>query len=144
MRTMLSNMSKLWQLSSVLIKRSDVSWIAADINDVQVFLCRPSRTARVSLFASSCVQKKYEKKQISVCECQDSECTLLKCYLGFGNWGLGGLFGQKDRREVSKKKAERKKKTLADIYAKASASAAHEPQTLSRSCALIRLQIVIL
>lgn len=41
---------------------------------------------------------KYEKKQISLCQRQDSECTLLKCYLGFGNCGLGGLFGQKERR----------------------------------------------
>lgn len=54
------------------------------------------RTSHVSLFTSSSAQK-YEKKQISVCECQDSECTLLKCYLGFGNCGLGGLFGQKER-----------------------------------------------
>lgn len=53
-------------------------------------------TAHVSLFTYS-TAKKYEKKQISLCECQDSECTLLKCYLGFGNCSLGGLFGQKER-----------------------------------------------
>lgn len=58
-----------------------------------------------SLCSPRVVHKKYEKKQISLRQCQDSECMLLKCYLGFGNCGLGGLFGQKER--VSEKQSQR-------------------------------------
>ena len=70
----------------------------------------------------SCVlrkkKKKYEKKQIWLHGRQDSECTLLKCYLGFGNCGLGGLFGQNERGRGREKEAYRR-----HIYTKGSASA---------------------
>lgn len=62
--------------------------------------------------------KKYEKKQIWLHGRQDSECTLLKCYLGFGNCGLGGLFGQNERGRGREKEAYRR-----HIYTKGSASA---------------------
>lgn len=61
------------------------------------------------MFILSSAQK-YEKKQISLCERQDSECTLLKCYLGFGNCGLGGLFGQNERGRGSEKETEKESK----------------------------------
>lgn len=48
------------------------------------------RASRVSPFTSPSAQK-YEKKQISPRERQDTECMLCKCYLGFGNCGFRGI-----------------------------------------------------
>lgn len=47
----------------------------------------------------SSTRKSYEKKQTAGCECQDSECTLPKCYLGFGNCGFPGIIWTERQRE---------------------------------------------
>lgn len=51
-------------------------------------------------------------------ERQDSECTQLKCYLGFGNCGLGGLFGQNARgiEKETEKLGEKKKKNRQNTH----------------------------
>lgn len=84
-------------------------------------------------------EQKYEKKQISQSERQHGECTALKCYLGFGYWGLGGFLGKKERGRGS----ERERHTIyTHIYTEGSASADHE--TLSVSCPLKELLIEFL
>lgn len=55
----------------------------------------------------SSTRKSYEKKQTAGCECQDSECTLPKCYLGFGNCGFPGIIWTERQRERGWEKGRR-------------------------------------
>lgn len=87
-------------------KTSYVTFIATVIIDLMsCSAVWKIKTSPVSLFTSSSAQK-YEKKQISPCKRQDSECTLLKCYLGFGNCGQKDYFDRKREGEGVKEETE--------------------------------------